>query len=180
MPKGTQHKAFMNKNKSFLKAECGFEITGRPENVSLKHKLHIKNCETCKMFHTKPLDPNIYKGKTTDGKAWFHCNNEDRRNITKFTEKKKEENSTTKISVAEYDPNNSAKDKSMTPPQYEKFRKTKQYEEDMKALKTLLYIKMSNANLGIINSEFIDKQIKSFNQFMIAEALGQIKQEMID
>ena len=173
MPKGIQYKAFMNTNKSYFKAECGFEIKGTPKNVSLKHKLHIKNCEVCKVLHTKPLNPNIYKDKTIDGKVWFHCNNEDKKNFTKFMEKKKEkENSMTQILVTEYYNN-------MTNDQYEKFRNTKKHEEDMKTLKSLLYMKTLNADVGIINPEFIDKQINSFNQFIIAEALGQIRQEMM-
>ena len=74
----------------------------------------------------------------------------------------------------------SATNKSMTIDEYNKYRNTEQYEKDMKALKTLFYIQITNSALGIIKSQFIDKQIKSFNQFIIDEALGQIKQELVD
>lgn len=102
MPKGTQHKGFRSKNKSFLIAECGFEIIGRPEGVSLKHKLHIKNCELCKLFDNKPINPNVFKDTASGKKTTFSYNNEDRKNLTKFEKKKKQENSKEKVSIVMY------------------------------------------------------------------------------
>ena len=101
MPRGTQHKGFRSKNKSFLITECGFEIIGRPEGVSLKHKLHLKNCQICELFDKKPINPNVFNDASMGiTKNSFSYNNEDRKNLTKLEEKKKQENSIEEVSFA--------------------------------------------------------------------------------
>ena len=60
MPRGRQYIGYRDKNKSCFKTECGLEITGRPTAISLKHKLHLKNCEICELFDKKPINPNVF------------------------------------------------------------------------------------------------------------------------
>jgi len=101
MPRGRQYIGYRDKNKSCLITECGVELTGRPSAVSLKHKLHLKNCQICELFDKKPINPNVFNDASLGiRKNSFYFNNEDRKNLTKLEEKKKQENSIEEVSFA--------------------------------------------------------------------------------
>lgn len=100
MPKGHQTRAYFDISKSQFVTECGFQISGMPKAVSLKHKLHLSKCDWCKLFHKKPINPDVYEGKDSqNGKTYFNCSNDDMKNIHKLRKTKSEQNSTTKISI---------------------------------------------------------------------------------
>ena len=104
MPKGKQTRVYFDISKSEFTTECGFEIVGTPKAVSLKHKLHISKCDKCQLFHNKPIDPNVYKGRDYyNGKSFFNCSNDDMKNIHKLEKKKKEQNSTTNVSLTYFE-----------------------------------------------------------------------------
>lgn len=69
----------------------------------------------------------------------------------------------------------------MTISEYKKFRKTEEFTEEIRQLKQLLIISSTNNCLSvpILNTEIIDKQIKQFNQFILAEAIGQLRQDRL-
>ena len=101
MPKGRQYIGFRSKTKSCLITECGLEFKGRPSAISLKHKLHLKNCEICELFDKKPINPNVFNDISMGiRKNSFYFNNEDRKNLTKLEEKKRQENSIEEVSFA--------------------------------------------------------------------------------
>jgi len=70
----------------------------------------------------------------------------------------------------------------MTIDEYNKYRNTEQYEIDMKALKIIIYahIAIGSASENGIDPNSLFSQIKTFNQFICAEAFRQIKQELVD
>jgi len=101
MPRGRQYIGYRDKNKSCLKTECGLEIKGTPKAISLKHKLHLKNCQICELFDKKPINPNVFNNASMGiTKNTFYYNHEDRKNLTKLEEKKKQETSIEEVSFA--------------------------------------------------------------------------------
>jgi len=69
----------------------------------------------------------------------------------------------------------SATNKNMTVLQYKNFRGTKQHKKELDTVIHLLTIEMVGGDF--IDKSIIEKEIKTFNQFIIAEAIGIIRRQ---
>jgi len=64
------------------------------------------------------------------------------------------------------------KNLNMTVSQYKEYRGTPNHKKELEVLTSLLQIQQVNSAFNIVDENIIDKQIKKFNEFIIAEATG--------